>query len=256
MNDLEKYGDSGILELYVYGLLSEKENIEVTQAIQRSSELKTEVEEIEEALMKLSADYCPRSVSHLMPAVKQKKKIRSGQQFLTWISTAAAVILVIVSGFLYFNNQDLETRVTDLQEENFELKEQILQARGSLAENQALLDTLRSRNIIRVPLNSQEIDPDAYAVGYLSEQEDQLILDAQYLPEPPRGMVYQVWSLKFDPLTPYSIGLLENFSQSTDKIFLLHAHEESQGFGITLEPAGGSPTPTLERLYVLGTISS
>jgi len=30
----------------------------------------------------------------------------------------------------------------------------------------------------------------------------------------------------------------------------------SEGFGITLEPAGGSETPTMEQLYALGTVSS
>jgi hypothetical protein len=29
----------------------------------------------------------------------------------------------------------------------------------------------------------------------------------------PEGMVYQVWALKLDPLTPTSIGLLENFDK-------------------------------------------
>lgn len=65
-------------------------------------------------------------------------------------------------------------------------------------------------------------------------------------------MIYQVWSLKLEPLTPTSLGLLENYG--ADKtLFVLENTNASEGFGITLEPAGGSPTPTLEKLYVLGT---
>jgi hypothetical protein len=46
------------------------------------------------------------------------------------------------------------------------------------------------------------------------EQDTKVVyVDASGLPEPPEGMVYQVWALKLDPLTPTSIGLLENFDK-------------------------------------------
>ena len=69
-------------------------------------------------------------------------------------------------------------------------------------------------------------------------------------------MAYQVWSLTLDPLTPTSVGLLEDFIDDDNKVFAFVNPNESQAFGITLEPAGGSEFPTLEQLYVLGIISS
>lgn len=57
-----------------------------------------------------------------------------------------------------------------------------------------------------------------------------------------------------DPLTPTSIGLLDDFVTIENKVFVLQDIPESEGFGITLEPAGGSTTPTLEQLYTLGVI--
>ncbi|MEL6919223.1 MAG: anti-sigma factor, partial [Bacteroidota bacterium] len=41
-----------------------------------------------------------------------------------------------------------------------------------------------------------------------------------------------------------------------NKIFAVTNLNESEAFGITLEPAGGSESPTLEQLYALGTIPS
>jgi anti-sigma-K factor RskA len=67
-------------------------------------------------------------------------------------------------------------------------------------------------------------------------------------------MVYQVWALKLNPLTPTSIGLLENFSSENQKLFAVDNANKAEAFGITLEPAGGSKTPTMERLYTLGKV--
>jgi anti-sigma-K factor RskA len=69
-------------------------------------------------------------------------------------------------------------------------------------------------------------------------------------------MVYRVWSLKLKPLAPTSIGLLDDFSRDNNKVFALNNPNESEAFGITLEPAGVSKAPNLEQLYTLGVVSS
>ncbi len=53
--DIQKYISSGILELYVYGALSEKESREVSRVLKEYPEVRTEVEEIEKALLSLSS---------------------------------------------------------------------------------------------------------------------------------------------------------------------------------------------------------
>jgi hypothetical protein len=61
-------------------------------------------------------------------------------------------------------------------------------------------------------------------------------------------MVYQVWALKLNPLTPTSIGLLDKFDEST--YFAVNNTGDAEAFAITLEPAG-SLNPTMEQLYTL-----
>lgn len=61
-------------------------------------------------------------------------------------------------------------------------------------------------------------------------------------------------TLKLDPLSPTSLGTIDNFTANDSKIFTINNPNESQAFGITLEPAGGSKTPTLEQLYTLGAV--
>ena len=41
-----------------------------------------------------------------------------------------------------------------------------------------------------------------------------------------------------------------------NKIFSIANPNDSQAFGITLEPEGGSKTPTLEQLYTIGVVDS
>ena len=108
----------------------------------------------------------------------------------------------------------------------------------------------------KVPLAGQQIAPDAYVNVFWDKSSNKAYIDALGLPEPPEGMVYQVWSLTLDPLTPTSMGLLENFSEDENKIFALENPNQSQAFGITLEPAGGSETPTMEQLYTLGVVEN
>ena len=81
-------------------------------------------------------------------------------------------------------------------------------------------------------------------------------MDAQGLPDPPPNTVYQVWSLKLSPLTPTSLGIIDSFTTDENKIFEIKNANESEAFGITLEPAGGSATPTMEQLYTLGVVSA
>ncbi len=107
-----------------------------------------------------------------------------------------------------------------------------------------------------VPLGGQDASPGSYAKAYWNKTEEKVFIDAKGLPEPPDGFVYQVWSLKLSPLTPTSMGLLENFTTDENKVFALNNPNESEAFGITLEPAGGSESPTLEQLYTLGVVSS
>jgi anti-sigma-K factor RskA len=80
-------------------------------------------------------------------------------------------------------------------------------------------------------------------------------VDASGLPKPPKGKVYQVWALKLAPvLTPTSIGLLKNFDANDQKLFEVSDTSYAEAFGITLEPEGGSKTPTMKQLYTLGKV--
>lgn len=259
----QDYIASGNLELFVYGTLSEAESKEIVAAMENYPEVKAEVEKIEASLKTLAKEVAPPVSSKVWVAINDNlfgntvKRLNT-EKSTNWSSILgwAASILLLVGLFWMFNqNASLQNELVENEKENQELLERIISTEESLAETESLLNILRDKDIKAVNLPGHApVAPEAFAKVFYNENTKTVHLDARGLPEPPEGMVYQVWSLKMDPLTPTSIGLLDNFTNADNKVFLLQDIPESEGFGITLEPAGGSPTPTLEQLYTLGVI--
>jgi len=265
--EVEKYIESGILELYVAGALTDEENIEVYQNSRLYPKIKEEILAIESSVLELTKSVTPKFTKRkdfddLKVRIDDRKNTtvvqlpRKETKWISYSGWAAAILLGIGLGWFYLQNDQLKTEIKIVEEQNQVLELQIFEARGSLASQNELLEKLRDKNITVVPLGGQDVSPTSYAKAYWNKEQNKVYIDAQGLPEPPDGMVYQVWSLKLNPLTPTSMGLLEDFATDENKVFTLNNPNQSEAFGITLEPAGGSEGPNLEQLYTLGTVSS
>ena len=266
--DIKEYIASGILELYVAGALSEKENEEVNAMILQYPEVKEEVIKIESSIISLTAAASPSSSKNFLPLLVSKinrsqdhEKVVSLQtsrrsSWITYSGWAAAVVVGVALFWTVNEIEILEEQMQVVETNNDFLEEQIEKANSNFTEAQKLLSVLRDRDIISVPLAGQEVYPEAYAKVYWNKNGNNIYLDAQGLPQPPRGKVYQVWSLKMSPLTPTSLGTLDKFEEDDNKIFSIPNPNESEAFGITLEPAGGSETPTMDQLYTIGLVES
>ena len=255
------YIASGILELYVAGSLSEKENEEVYNAILENPELLAEVESIEKAIVQLTAA-TKKDASYSFNAIKNQLKVDAPKVIpiskpkTNWLQYSGWAASLLIGSILIFtlskNNQLKEQVASDKQL----LEAQIDSATTNLAAAEKLIEVFRDKDIISIPLAGQKVSPTSYAKVYWDKKTNSIYLDAKGLPEPPKGKVYQVWSLKLSPLTPTSLGTLDSFTADANKIFTINNANESEAFGITLEPAGGSISPTLEQLYTLGAVSS
>jgi len=181
---------------------------------------------------------------------------RKGSSWSSYLGWAASILFAAGLFWMYNQNNDLKSQIEVANQENLQLEQQIADSNSSLEKSQELLATIRDKEITVVPMGGQAVSPDAYAKAYWNKKEQKVFIDAQGLPEPPDGFVYQVWSLKLSPLTPTSMGLLEDFVLDENKVFALANLNASEAFGITLEPAGGSASPTMEQLYTLGAVAS
>lgn len=262
--DVEKYIASGILELYIAGILSDKENLEIANYAKEYPEIQKEIEAIEASILELSRKASPGynySFKSLMNRINKEVKLVSindkrGTPLLSYIGLAASVLLAVGLFWMYQQNQDLKSEIELVEKQNVDLEQQIADTDSSLEQTQDLLNSLRDKNISVTTLGGQDISPTSYAKAYWNKENKKVYIDAKGLPEPPDGFVYQVWSLKLSPLTPTSMGLLEDFATDENKVFALNNPNDSEAFGITLEPAGGSEAPTLEQLYTLGVVSA
>lgn len=266
--DVKAYIESGILELYVAGALSEKENQEVYDLMQQHPEILQEVLEIENAMIKLTASTSRGKDKTLIKAIKTALGLgnntddtkvvpltASRYNWVTYTGWAAAIILGVGLFWTLNQNKQLESEIQTVDLEKSFLEAEIENARTSLSEAKNLIDVLRDDNITEVLLAGQTNFENTYAKVYWDQEYQKIYLDAAGLPEPPRGKVYQVWSLTLSPLTPVSLGTLDDFATDDNKIFEIENLNQSEAFGITLEPEGGSVSPTMDQLYTLGVVS-
>ncbi|WP_452223346.1 anti-sigma factor [Lacinutrix chionoecetis] len=262
----QTYIESGILELYVAGSLSEKENKEVYNMMLKHPEVLQEVLDIEAAVIKLTKAVAPKNNIISFKSILSKLSNDSDSKVVSiskprnkWYGSlgwAAAVILGAGMLWMYNQNNTLESKISEIQTEKDFFETQIEDLNSDLADSKKIINVFRDKNVISVPLAGQAVYPEAYAKAYWNKTDKTVYFDLQGLPEPPEGKVYQVWSLTLNPLTPTSLGTIDNFTSDDNKIFSLENANESQAFGITLEPAGGSVSPTLEQLYTLGVVES
>mgnify|MGYP000002890587 CR=1 FL=1 len=73
--DIKEYIASGILELYVAGALSEKENEEVYAMMLKHPEVMKEVLSIENAITTLAASMANKDTSIIFEAIKEEESI-------------------------------------------------------------------------------------------------------------------------------------------------------------------------------------
>ena len=171
--DIKAYIESGILELYVAGKLSEKENKEIYELMQQHPEILQEVLEIEAAVVKLTAALSPHAIDFDSFKGKLKavdtKVVDLKPRKPDWISyTGWAASILLAGGLLWTlnNKQKVEEELQTVSTEKQFLEIQMEEARGDLTATKNLLDAIRDKDIIAVPLGGQGDYASTYAKVY------------------------------------------------------------------------------------------
>jgi hypothetical protein len=255
--------NSGDLELFVYGLLNEIDTKRIAELADTNIEIYNEILSIEKSILQLSSSFSPAISSAVFEKTKNKLALEQSKviplnkrsnrlQNLGW---AASFLLLLGFGYQYYKINEGSSKLNAIEIEKVELQKTVVNLESKSKEIESALTIMRDTKNTVVALAGQAIAPRAYAKVYWNKEKQTVYVDASGLPEAPEGMVYQVWALKLNPLTPTSIGLIENLeTKNNAKIYELANTSEAEAFGITLEPSGGSKTPTLERLYTLGKV--
>lgn len=132
-----------------------------------------------------------------------------------WMVAAAAAVVLAVGGVTIAQNLQQNT-----------VEQQVLQASD---------------------VRTQELSLDAGGVAELavSGEENAAVVTLSGVPAPAEGHVYQMWRIPADGTAPISVGTMSGSDVAGTKVTELTGISGFSAIAITVEPEGGSATPTL-----------
>jgi hypothetical protein len=143
--------------------------------------------------------------------------------------------------------------------------DQLVQEQGRMASsNQGLQTKLEeyestlglikdpAMTIVKMPSIPNSPGPNSLTTVYWNTKTHDVYLLVNNLPFPAAGKQYQLWALVNGK--PVDAGIFE-INQDSINLVKMKNIPQAQAFAITLENRGGSPTPTMSAMYVLGKVS-
>jgi anti-sigma-K factor RskA len=247
--DIQAYISSGILEAYALGDCTPQEMREVERMIATYPEVKEELGRIELSLESVAKTLAippsARLKQDILSAVEAEKRksipearAEKPSHLRQVMMGIAASVGLLVAGYFYFQNQTLKTNLAQTQSslDTCKTQNQVLLT----SERQiAFLKNQNTRRFDIVPLIPNSIK--RAAIIYTNGSDGQCLLSTQGMAAAPSGKSFQLWALVNG--TPVSLGVMSSDSASAGFIEI-NCTPEAQGFAISLEPQGGSPTPT------------
>lgn len=195
-------------------------------------------------------------------AVTSAKKIKPKENTLfralhTWKRIAAAAILLLIASVvlnsIYISKyQKSEDRYTDLVRSHQLLvtRNQTIETR--LEEVEKNMQVLLNPAMRHVVMKGVDKYPGMVATVYWDPQSRSAYLATTNLPVPPAGKAYQLWAIVDGK--PVDMGMYNPAKEKGPIAMKNVISGQVQAFAITLEKQGGSPTPTMDQMYVIGKI--
>jgi len=227
--------------LHALGLLDEEGTRQLLDAAARDPEVRRLIDALDETAAHLGSvapevapppDLRDRIMSAL-PA--ERGKIVAFPQWIPYAIAACLLGLAII--------QSLE--IKRLQTGRKELQAQLLGANDNVAVLQ------KSNAMINLRLTALEAKDPAYAAAKVlvawDPNQQRGVIALQDLPLTPAGHDYQLWVLDPNAPSPISAGVVT----AARPFAVAPVSVPHPGFAISLEPAGGSPSPTGPILFAV-----
>jgi anti-sigma-K factor RskA len=107
-------------------------------------------------------------------------------------------------------------------------------------QNDPLRQVLEAQDVRQATV---DVSGGGTATVSISSSTDALVVRMKDVPAPPPGKVYQMWLIPKDGSAPVSEGLMD--AEALSKPAVVKGIGTAASLGITVEPAGGSASPTL-----------
>jgi len=176
-------------------------------------------------------------------SIAREKKAPRSWMWVPWTAVAALLILSTVLGVKIFQmNQQLDSEDALLRQE-----ERLIQRQnGENIRAQALLDVLTAPTAQRVTLTTGKNPPAPSARAVYLPSRGALVMQASNMQPLPPNKTYELWVIPASG-APIPAGLFRPDASGSGSIVLPSIPQgvQAKAFGITIENAGGSNTPTL-----------
>ncbi len=180
------------------------------------------------------------------------------RRLLPWqLGIAASLLVAVLSAAAawHFRGEwkEAEQQLQIALAENQEIASQYETAsqRSQRLEND--LSVLSSPDYQAIALAGTDVSPESTARVFWNPGAEQLYLSPGNLPQPPTDKQYQLWAIVDG--APVSAGVFDVAPDAASLQALSSQIAQASAFAITLEPRGGSPSPTMEAMYVQGAVA-
>ncbi len=238
---LKEFRESGLLELYVLDDLSDVDRQTVEEFLMKYPELKKDQRQIENALEVYAEVHSVQPSSAVWENIRTHKSIdgffRLNKRLFFSYLTIAALSAGIIGALFILNN--LNTRNLNLEERLVDCEDN----RAQYAAELLLFEQITNEDNQIVLAQPTDKYPNTNIFLYNNPTEGKTYLQLNALPEIASNQSYQLWSLQ-DDIDPIPLDV---FDGQTRLIEVRH-ESNSNAYAITIEPLGGSQSPTLEEL--------
>ncbi len=278
--NIQAYITSGILELYVHGLASPEEIQEVEAMAAQHPEVQQEIDAIRQTLDKytnlhgvqppaglkekimmriedLPKGNFKRNPSRDTSSTSTKNESRDrGESGIASIASwilGVALLGACAAVFLFWQQAErasdqLKSAQDQLEIQRKECEEE--KAKANKVNEQFI--AIRHWSTKPVQMKGTPLGGDAFAVVYWNNVKKSSYLDVVNMPEPPADKQYQLWAIVDGKPTDMGVFELDAVGEGLQTVPFI---ENPQAFAVTLEPKGGSQSPTLDQMYVVGTVA-
>jgi anti-sigma-K factor RskA len=269
--NIKEYIESGILESYIMGELSHDEEQEVVSMAEQYPEIREELSILEESLEQLARESAIAPPSSLkgkvfasIDAYEEPKasvstedtKVVPMTRSVTGLykyAAAVSIILAVITSFLAFtywqNWKNAENQVASLIAQNQQFAQNYNQVNQELDQLAQDVTIMNDSSFNRIVLKGTENSPQALAHVYWNDQSRQVYLSIQNLQRLSEDQQYQLWAI-IDG-NPVDAGV---FDVARGLVRLNEIGQGVSAFAVTIEPAGGSKSPSLETMQVIGMV--
>lgn len=275
--DIKAYIESGVLESYALGMCNEEEAHEVETLCAQFPELKAELLAIQQSLNAYASAHAAqpaestkanifaaidklekeekviRETTPLYPAVDVKViKLFDRYRKATAIAASLLVVSLIGNIIFYSKYKAASNEVIALNQEKQVLADNMKNNQVKLDHMSKDMAILKDPEVAKVMMKGVAQSPGSMAMVYWNKHSREVFLEVKNLPMPETGKQYQLWAIVNGK--PVDAGMI-TMTAGDSSLHKMKDFESADAFAITLEKEGGSPTPTLTAMYVMGSVS-